>query len=169
MDAKWKHVFQAFIPFINLKDLFLSRCHITANWQMPLFYKNLINLWNQFKIDNEPINGNDVRNEFLWFNDFILIQKKPVFLKQWYQLGIKRVGDLLDNESNFLSQQILYEKYGLQTNFLEYLSIRSAIPVKWKQLLLMEHHKNISDVPVLNIQGKREKLILSTVKNFIGR
>ena len=39
-NAKWKLVLQQFIPDIEIKDLFLSRCHIHmySLKKLPLFY-----------------------------------------------------------------------------------------------------------------------------------
>ena len=116
-EGKWKYVFQAFIPIIDITDLFLTRCCIQNTWDLPLFYKNLLNIWNRFRRTSEPSDGNEVRNEFLWFNDFILKDKKPIFLKRWYRAGIKRIHDILDNRGDFISQQALFDKYGLETNF----------------------------------------------------
>ena len=61
-------------------------------------------------------------------------------------------------DGNFLSHENIYEKYGLQINFLEYLSVRLAIPAEWKQFLHTEHQIAIASVPFLKIKGKRKKI-----------
>ena len=75
-EGKWKHVFQAFIPAIDITDLFLTRCCIQKTWQLPLFYKNLLNIWNKFRRTSEPSHGTEARNRFLWFNDISVKDKR---------------------------------------------------------------------------------------------
>ena len=73
--------------------------------------------------------------ECLWFNPFFTVDRNTIFYKHWYSKGIKFIGDLLDNDGEFLNTEILQIKFDIQINFLEYYSLRSAIPRECKQKL----------------------------------
>ena len=80
-----------------------------------------------------------------------------MFLKNWYNCGIRTLADILDNKGNFLSPDDLRVKYNLiTTNFLKYLSLRQAVPYKWKCMLkILENVKvNLYDAPMLCIGNK---------------
>ena len=71
--------------------------------------------------------------ESLWLSKNICQAGSPMFLKKWYGCGIRTLSDILDTNGNFLSPDQLREKHNLvTTNFLEYLSLRHAIPYEWK-------------------------------------
>ena len=42
-------------------------------------------------------------------------------------MGIKGIRDLLDNDQNFLSYNAFIDKYSIQTNYLEYHKVISAV------------------------------------------
>ena len=73
--------------------------------------------WCDISFD-DPIGKNEVLQEFIWFNSNICIGNNPVFYKKWYNLSIKTVGDLLNEEREFLSHVQLSDKYGTSVNFL---------------------------------------------------
>jgi len=43
--------------------------------------------------------------------------------------------NLLDENTNFLNQKQIEDKYDIQCNFLEVLSIRQSISLKWRRIL----------------------------------
>ena len=106
--AKWKCTFQQFFPDLSIRDLFLTRCCVDISiLKIPLFYKSVIQAWKQFRQMFKPQSAFDICNESLWFNQFILIEKKTVFHKHWYKAGIMFIGDIINNQGIFLSQEEL--------------------------------------------------------------
>ena len=105
--------------------------------RLPKFYGDVLTDWCSFaKLDINS--GNDVRSQCLWFNENVTIEKRQIFWKTWYQKGLLYVQDLLTRDGHFMCQNSLFEKYGIQTNFLELLKIRHALPYKWRKLLQSE-------------------------------
>lgn len=129
-----------------LRDALKQRCTQTllaskANWANDLspdyvFFRVLMNSWariHNFDPDTEVM----VQREIIWNNSSILIAKKPVLWQAWYNAGIKTIADLWhEQEARFLSHEELAQRYGVHCSFLDALQIRTAIPVKWKRLLV---------------------------------
>ena len=41
----------------------------------------------------------------IWFNSFIKVNKKSVFIKKWYKQGVKIIGDFFDAHGNLLAKR----------------------------------------------------------------
>ena len=83
----------------------------------------------------DPSSADEYGNEIIWNNRFIRIDGKPIFFLSWYQKGVIKICDRL-NDGRFLSRAEFQEKYGLKVNFLKYFGLLSAIPSEWKNSLL---------------------------------
>ena len=68
------------------------------------------------------------RDIVLFNNKDILVDGKPVYINEWFKKGVVSIKDLLKNDGNFLTFKEFSDKYGCQTNFLQYYQIISAIP-----------------------------------------
>ena len=115
---------------------------------LPLFYKNIYNVWKQFKM-SDPITYMEIKSQNLWLNNHITVQNKPILWKSWLKRNIKIIGDLLDNEGNFLSLDDLNMKYQVNCNFIQHMRIRQAIPHSWR--LLISARKTTTNKTKLNI------------------
>ncbi len=131
----WKIILQTYIPDIKINDLVYTRCEIPDSYirNLPLFYKTIFDAWNKLRSKFLPKSVNDVRREWLWFNPLIKVNKEPVFYKHWYKHGIRMIHDIVDENGLLLPDSQIEEKFGFHINFLEYYSLRSAIPHDWKQ------------------------------------
>ena len=153
-NGKWVSTFQQYISHMKVQDVFFSRCFLTFNLSnLPLFYQDIINTWKEIQLMYIPNSGTDILNEMLWHNNFITIERKPIFFKHWYDRGIKFIRDIVDNNGTFLSVEDLRTKYGINTHFLEYYSIRSAIPGHWKQQIRNDPIKIPEEFPVIYINN----------------
>ena len=111
-NANWKAIFQAFLPSIKLEDLLLSRCCIDLEQkQIPVFYKQLLMVWKQFRAYFQPQNTREVRKEVIWYNEYITRDRKSIFYKKWYDKGIVVINDIVNADGTFLSAQELKYKY----------------------------------------------------------
>ena len=82
------------------------------------------------------VDGADVRQTILWYNDTICIDNMPVFNKQMCRAGVKCVGDIAKPSGRLMSVEELRQKYPLiRINPLTYQGLICAIPLYWKQLL----------------------------------
>ena len=68
----------------------------------------------------------------LFNNKEILVDRKPIFLREWFVKGIYTIQQLLNENGQYLTFQEFQAKYYCQTNFLQFYQILSAIPVHLK-------------------------------------
>ena len=71
--------------------------------EIPQFYKQIFEYWFQL-YSSQPISTNDILNEKLWNNKYILIDEKPVYYKTWHQHGIKIIHDIITQHGDFLQR-----------------------------------------------------------------
>ena len=74
------------------------------------FWKDVLESWLYFmKVYDKQEN---FRNNFysipVWYNSNIKIGYKSVFFKSWYEKGVKVVQDFLDEDGNFLCNDVFY-------------------------------------------------------------
>ena len=82
-----------------------------------------------------PLNFRDVREEFIWGNNFITLNKKTIFNSNLSNAGVRYVNDLLDHQ-NILSEKFLRSKMGRKSDWMSqtYILI-NALPDPWKKML----------------------------------
>ena len=71
----------------------------------------------------------------LWHNKYIKVNKKELVWRIWSQKGIQIIHDILDEHGNFLTNHDLEQKYNFNCNFLQYNSLKDAIPKSWRDKL----------------------------------
>ena len=65
-------------------------------------------------------------NSPLWYNPCINVE----YVKQWDIKGLRRLGDLLDDQLNIKTIEKLSEDFDIKFNFLDYLRLKRSIPPK---------------------------------------
>ena len=106
--------------------------------KLPQFYVELMSYISDLKAispTNNVIKAEEVIDQVIWLNKDITIKNSSFFWKTWYKKGIIHVRNLLDENNNFLNQKQIEDKYHIQCNFLEVLSIRQSIPLEWRRIL----------------------------------
>ena len=101
----------------------------------------MISHWQKIKNSNPKKKG-DLLNQIIWNNR---VNKSPVFVfvfvfsPGWNKVGIEKLSCLFDDESNtLLTFTTFMQKYSVKSNFLQYYSLLSAIPLEWKTMLKQE-------------------------------
>ena len=61
-----------------------------------------------------------------------LQEKKPVFYQTWYDAGITKRSDILNQNQDFLKWHEFAIKFNLNVPFTTYYGLVNAIPKKWK-------------------------------------
>ena len=100
---------------------------------MPAFYKNILREW--FALKEDPQNVADVQREVIWNNRSIKIDNKSIFYRKLYHRGMVFINDIINEHGNFISYQTLIDRFGKFISEYDYLSLKHAIPVKWKRIL----------------------------------
>ena len=75
---------------------------------------------------------------------YITIDGNPVYWKSWIDGGILCVHDLLNSKGNFLSFDEFQRKFQINTNFLQYFQLLSAIPTDLKTQAREFQHPGLS-------------------------
>ena len=97
---------------------------------LPDFYRSILEYWQHFKtLDSKETN---FKQEILWNNRNILIDKKPVFYRNWFTQNIVHVHHLLDEHGNFYDLAEFKTKYNLNVPFTTFYGLIDAIPNAWK-------------------------------------
>ena len=106
---------------------------------LPSFYFDILYCWAELKClyNNDITNNNN--EQILWNNKYILIDKKSVFYKKWYDKGVIYVGDLKCPDGNILSFNQFIDKFSIDTSFLQYWGLITAIPDLWRKANLSNY------------------------------
>ena len=124
-------------------------------YKLPKFYHSIILDWYKLSSDKKYTNV-DIQNEVLWYNTNITIEKNMVFWKHWYDKGVLYVKDILDENANFMNHEAIKNKYGINTNFLETLQLRQALPYGWRNYISTANSKPIED-SILTLYNPKDK------------
>jgi hypothetical protein len=83
------------------------------------------------------------------------------------------VKQLLDQNGNILNYQYFIQKYGINVNFLNYLSIINAIPASWKVTLFENNNDDnhtaytYSIDKIINVKSKICKIVYAEMQQSI--
>lgn len=99
------------------------------------FYAEMLKIWRKYR-NFEPDNEAAIRKEPLWFNDHLGTVHIHLNWRGWEKQGICTVRDLChQSEDRLLSHTEIMEKFSVPCSFLEALSLRLAVPMRWKKSL----------------------------------
>ena len=99
------------------------------------FTKKVLDYWCEFKISTGIDSKTNPKSEIVWNNRKILIGKKPVFYQTWYDAGITKISDILNQNQKFLKWHEFVTKFNLNVPFTTYYGLVNAIPKDWKAIL----------------------------------
>lgn len=106
------------------------------------FYHEMLKTWQRYR-KFEPENENAIRRESLWFNHLLGPGLEHISRRGWQDKGIETVGDLChQSENRLLSHTEISDKFGIVCTFLEALSLRASIPLKWRRALTQDWTDN---------------------------
>ncbi len=154
----WNSVARSIFPkkITMLFEGNLSEKDIVTQEAMPRnkFWQDVVKSWIKLN-HSSPKTKQDVIAQPICYNSFIKINNNVIVNLAWYNKGIKQIKDIVNSNGNLLSLLELKEKYDLNINFLEYLSVISSIPKTWKTMM-----KNVD-----NTNGDRNNLVESIVRS----
>ena len=101
------------------------------------FWVEVLRTWLNFTFD-DPISNEQVRKQTIWFNSNIRIGRKPVFWSKWFEAGILKMKDVVNENGEFLTHEEMERKFKIKIVYLNYLSLRAAVPEQWMRLLQVE-------------------------------
>ena len=89
----------------------------------------------------------------IWNNRQITVEEKSVFWKNWFENGVIYMQDLINQNRTWLSFNKFTNKYQIQTNFLKYLGLLSAVKCAAKVIDV-----DLSKRPDVNFLSREFKL-----------
>ena len=133
---KWVNIPNVYFNPMTITD-FMS-CRFKDKWipqSVPQFYRQCLIAYNLIRAPLE-YDMYHLNKETLWLNKHVTKRDKPIYLQDWYEAGIMFLGDILDANNDLKLPEQLRLEYGINiSNFLEYYSLRQAIPHTWKEIL----------------------------------
>ena len=83
----------------------------------PQFYRAVLSSWQEVRDSfSEDI---DITEEIIWNNKAILVNSKPIFFHSWYNAGVIKINDLLNNNGHsLLAFDELLRSFNIRTHFL---------------------------------------------------
>ena len=69
----------------------------------------------------------NIYDETLWYNSRIQIQNTPIIWEHWLKKGTVKIGDLLNENDDFLSRQQIIVQFNAKLPFTELLGLVQAI------------------------------------------
>ena len=93
------------------------------------FWKDVLLYWTEVNYEKDV---QAPAEQMIWYNSHIRIEEKPFFWKQAYDRELCNLGQIWEN-GHLNSALAMCQTYGL--SMMEYNSIVSAIPSRWKTML----------------------------------
>ena len=123
---------------INFSEIFsfggVCAAKLSSNLQNP-FWKNLMQVWSEF-CEAVPVeNIKQILICPIWHND--CIGNGQLFLRNWWDIGIRVINDLISEEGIFYSFEQLKAKYNIRGTFLDYQHVLNNISQVWKDQINM--------------------------------
>ena len=134
---------------------FLLRCNYDTKYlgHFPEFYRDILIAFDEIKTLYNYDQGNDI---ILFNNKDILVDGKPIFIREWFNKGIHTIQELLNENGQYLTFQDFQIKYHCKTNFLQFYQILSAIPG-----FLKEKARTLGQNPMLNYSENYTSFLLN--------
>jgi exonuclease III len=166
LDPLWVYLVNFTLPNeLNLKYLLNSRptekCLKDHCDKLSKFYKEIILTWTKIKDKHIPTTKEQIRNECIWLNKNISLNKKTLYSKKCMEQGLMHIKDLLTTENIMKDLITINNEYNVKWNFLDHLKIRQAIPSKWKNILA-NHQIEDKTTDILYKKFLRYKTLKST-------
>ena len=109
----------------------------------PFFYKQMLMNWKKYFMGS-PITPSCILNQFLWYNSYIKIHSKAVYLNSFSAKNINFITQLLHSDGSVKNWNILKTKYALQgkDHFCR-LQLINPLPQMWKKCIKQTSENSI--------------------------
>lgn len=136
-DSSWVKILQTSLLARDIRQVLLFKANLVTSEPTSYHtFAQILGTWERYH-RYAPQTEKQVQEEILWNNREITISRKPFSWSQWKDAGIMCINDLLHrDEARFSSHEEISAEFNINCSFLQLLQLRSAIPCKWKRLLL---------------------------------
>ena len=121
----WKSYLRLLLT--NQGGFFLIECNYDVKKLdiSSFFYYELLLWWSELRDIADPVNNH---RYIIWNNKEILIERKSVFYRQYFDHGIKYTKDILFGKTNIASFNAVKRQGLTKYNFLTWTGLRQSIP-----------------------------------------
>ena len=121
---------------INILKGNISANDLIKNNLLPRnqFWREVVLQWAKYNYKElDKITDEEMNNQPLWFNSHVKIRDQVIFYTKWNETGINKICDLKDEHGNILNfPQFRRDFHHIETTFLTYYGLLSAIPNSWR-------------------------------------
>ena len=147
-NSKWKFFLSNILKKVGGNKFFnwnLNSKDLDFPTHIDQFWRDVLHSWTFYKYYN-PVKFKDIICQPLWFNSFIRVDNKILFMRTLFEAGLIFLKDICNANGSFLSYNDLIDRFGY-VPFIKYYSLISAIPTKWKAVI---RHNLIENVGEMN-------------------
>lgn len=99
------------------------------------FYKNILLFWSK-NLSSLSVTPSCILSQFLWFNKYVKISKKPIFFKEFSNKNINYTGQLFNERGTLKNWICLKNEFYLDEKmYFKWIQIINSIPKTWKELI----------------------------------
>ena len=109
----------------------LSAEHVRKIFKKESFWVNVMQNWSELTWDT-PTGNQETRNQILWYNSNICINKIPVCYEFMHKAGINYIKDIVKRNGEFKSVKEVEKEYHVKIPCTIYWGLIKAIPKQWK-------------------------------------
>jgi hypothetical protein len=106
---RWKAAPSLFYNASNLNLFFMSNHPPYCNIK-PMFYQDVFSFWSEVK-HIKDISKSIVEGQIIWYNKYLIINKKSYYWKSWEQSHILYIKDLLNSDGSFMNADEIGKKF----------------------------------------------------------
>ena len=139
--ADWIYIANAIMPVdlpfiwecnINPKDIEKIKIE-SSTW------KSIWQTWAKLTFF-KPKNYEQILNQIMWYNTFVIKEGKPFISYKMYKKGIKKVSDIyMIEQKKFKTFVMIQQEFNVEKeDFIEYASLIASIPCSWKKELKIQ-------------------------------
>ena len=112
------------------------------------FWRDVVSAVRLIRSKQPPASWSDFIKEHLWHNSNITIGGKSVYYKTWFNKGVHYINDMLDENGNFLTNNMFTETFQIRIDFLTYAGLIRAIN-SYLHLLHINSNTSKAEQPLL--------------------
>ena len=138
--GKWKFLFDLELENYGRDPIFRGNLNVSDTKKevraTDPFLKEILEYWAEINFVDQISSDIAFQERCLWFNSLIRIDNKPIFVKEWFEIGISKVKHLQSGNDNYLTLKDFASKHDLRVRPLSFFGLLSAL----KQI-----RKNVTD------------------------
>ena len=132
-QGKWKLLFdselQNMVDLTFSAEILIKKTYLLKHIKIShVFLKEILLIWSEISYEDKIKSKQHFLSLNLWNNSLIRIGNKPIYYRSWASKGVEIIIEqVMKDEETFLSLYDFKELFGIQTNFVTYYGLLSAI------------------------------------------